>query len=158
MKLPTYEFVYCFWSPDFPMCAKAGFSCDWRRRLAEVQAELSQSMNMPVKVKCVFCAPLLFARKNEKVLHRIFAGLRRCDMPYHSGKDEWFWCRNYVTCALAYLGIWKIGRDDASGWLLAALFAPFPLDIIICILFFALAQYAAVVVFFWFAFTSLGVI
>lgn len=101
-------------------------------------------------------APMLYARQNEFAIHSVFARLKRYDMPKHCGRNEWYWGINFVSAILAYIGIWYSGRDDVSGWLLAVLFAPVPLDFIICIVLLAVVQYSLIGLFFYVAYQAMA--
>lgn len=151
MKLPKFEYLYCFWSPNFARSAKFGRSDDWKRRLSEVRAQLSASAGHSVSVYAL-PMPVLYAAWSEKITHRVFRILHRKEMPDHSGKHEWFWILNVLAAVLLYFAAKMIGRDDASGWFIAAIIAPIPIDFAIWIIAFAAIQYIMIVGFIYAAF------
>lgn len=152
MNLPKFEYIYLFWSPQYARCAKIGFSDHWRRRMGEVRTQISDTTGRQIGIYGL-ALPVLYAYKSEQMFHRALKRLKRCDMPDHAGRSEWFWFVNVITACLLYLLMRWMGRDDASGWFIAALLIPVPVDFALCIIVFAVVQYGVVVWLLWTAFS-----
>ena len=147
MKL-VVEYIYCFYSPQFPLRGKVCVSNDVERRRAQIEQEIRYKHGQHVRVKCLVKMPILTNAYNfEAALHRGFDGLywRSKTMSGTNGETEWWKYLNFVCGILAYLIGYAYGwpvecRLSVTAFILA--FPFFPLDLALCVILLALAEYA----------------
>lgn len=106
MKLDI-RYLYALYSHQYPLRVKIGISDSPLRRAREVKSEL-QAYKGNVRVYVALAMPLLMARTQESTLHRKLAFLA-APMPSHSGKTEWFYHANFITCGVLCLVGWWFG-------------------------------------------------
>lgn len=148
MKL-IIEKIYCLYCPQFPLRGKVGITKDVGQRRASIEQEVQRKHGGNVRVKTLLALPIITsAYAFEQALHRAFDRLYfPCKtMCGTNGGTEWWWSVNWFAAILAYL--WGY----ASGWTgecrvflsLFFLFFPFaPLDLALCVVLLAAAEYAA---------------
>ena len=134
------NFLYTFVSWRYLWRVKVGISArPWGRR-KEVARALGYTVGPYL--------PMVWAKPVEKAIHTVFAKLNTQTgvvpfgrIPDYSGSTEHFWTINIFSFLLA--SVWAYGTDAANGWEylpIALLFAPLPLDIVICVVIYWLAQ------------------
>lgn len=149
MKL-TLEKIYCFYCPQFPCRGKVGISGNVEQRRASIEYEARQIHGQHVRVKCLLKMPIITsAYIFEQALHAAFDSLYfPCKtMRGTNGGTEWWWSVNWFMCILAFLFGYAHGWQPECRVALAVLFLIFPfapLDLALCVVLLALAEYAIV--------------
>ena len=147
MKL-IIEKIYCLYCPAFPLRGKVGISGNVEQRRQSIEQEIRYRFGGDIRVRCLLKVPILTSAYSfEQALHRAFDRLYfPCKtMKGTNGGTEWWWSVNWFAAILAYLYAY------ASGWTgecrvffsLFFLFFPFaPLDLALCVVLLAAAEYA----------------
>ena len=146
MKL-VFEKIYCFYCPQFPYRGKVGISGNVEARRAGIEQEIRYRHGEHCRVRCLLKVPILTsAYAFEQALHNGFDRLYfpSKTMRGTNGGTEWWWAFNYVCAILTYFWGYAHGwQGECSAAL--ALFVMFffaPLDLILCVLLIAAAEYA----------------
>lgn len=149
MKL-IIEKIYCLYCPQFPLRGKVGISGNVEQRRTAVEQAVRYKHGQNIRVRCLLKMPIVTSAYTfEQALHRGFDRLYfPCDtMRGTNGGTEWWWSVNWFCAVLAYLWgfahCWPGQCSAAFG--LAVLFFPFaPLDLALCVVLLAVAEYAIV--------------
>lgn len=138
------------------MRGKGGFTANVEQRRASIERDISQKFGVDIPVKCLVKMPIVTSAYNvEQALH---AALGKLYFPCKtmrgtSGGTEWYWSVNWFVCVLAYLVGYGLGWSPLCRVSVAMffLFFPFaPLDIALCVVLIALAEYAIIGAAAWF--------
>lgn len=160
MKL-IIEKIYCFYCPQFPLRGKVGTTKDVGERRAAIEQEVQRKHGGNVRVKTLIALPILTsAYAFEQALHRAFDRIYfPCKtMRGTNGGTEWWWSVNWFAAILAYLWGYASGWTDECRVFLSLffLFFPFaPLDLALCVVLLAAAEYAAAAGVIWMAYNWL---
>lgn len=147
MKL-VFEKIYCLYSWQFPLRGKVGISGNVAQRRASIEQEIRYKHGANVRVRCLLALPIMTsAYAFEQSLHRAFDRLYfPCEtMKGTNGGSEWWWSVNWFAAILAYLWGWANGWPGQCSTAFAALLMLFPfapLDLALCVVLLALAEYA----------------
>ena len=161
MKL-LFEKIYCLYCPAFPLRGKVGISGNVEQRRASIEYEIRQKHGQHVRVKCLLKMPIITSAYTfEQALHAAFDRLYfPCKtMRGTNGGSEWWWSVNWVACILAYLIGYAYGWGPLCRVVFASFFLVFPfapLDLALCVVLLALAEYAVAVGVVWGIFNFLG--
>lgn len=147
MKL-IIEKIYCLYSPQFPLRGKVGISGNVEQRRACIEQEIQYKHGGNVRVRCLLKVPIVTSAYSfEQALHRAFDRLYfACEtMKGTTGHSEWYWSVNWFSGLLAYLYCFAHNWQCApTVGIIALLFPFFPLDLALCVVLLAAAEYAIV--------------
>lgn len=157
MKPPRLNYIYVLFpkptwgNRSILWAGKVGVSENPKRRRIEIQTDMSNRYGRNIRLWSFIPLPVLFAYKMESAIHqgaRTLYGQRRKVMG--SGHTEWFRVRNLFTSLLAwlYLSV-AIGIENAPYYCAGILFIFIPLDLILCAVLLALAQWGALALVGW---------
>ena len=138
MKLRV-EWIYVFWSLDFPWRGKVGISTDVDSRKRQVQDSIRNVLQRNVDIHCVWKMPVIGARPFEKAIH-IALNRLECRSMTGSGYTEWFWVLNPFSALL--LSIWMWGDGCLSTKVIFLFILPLPIDFALFVALLACFQYA----------------
>lgn len=144
LSLPHFGHLYTLFDPKaLPHRCKTGISIDGEIRCEQIQESIKFHTGRTLKFR-KFYLPVLYARQNERFIHKVFSGFRNREFAGTDGHTEHFWAYNFLTFAAAWLGLWWFGAEAAmwkAGYLL---FVRWPLDHILLIVLLAALQYALI--------------
>lgn len=149
MKL-VLEKIYCFYCPAFPMRGKVGISGNVEARRASIEQDISCRFGQPVRVRCLLKMPIITSAYTfEQALHAAFDRLYfPCKtMKGTNGGTEWWWSVNWFMCILAFLFGYGYGWSPECRIAFAVVFLIFPfapLDLALCVLLIAFAEWAMI--------------
>lgn len=147
MKL-YFEKIYCLYCPALPLRGKVGISKNVEQRRASIEQEIRGRFGGNMRVRCLLKLPILTSAYSfEQALHRAFDRIYfPCEtLKGTNGGTEWYWSVNWVACILAFLTGVAFDWSAECRVLFAMffLFFPFwPLDLALCVVLLALAEYA----------------
>ena len=156
LNLPRVEHLYVFFSitPSFFWVAKIGISQGAETRVKQVEESVTQLLRRNVTLWRI-CVPVLFARRVEALLHRVFQSRytplywRYRELAGTSGHTEWFGYLNPVFSLIVLLAWWYFGKSSII--FAIALFLPLPIDFIIFVFLIFVCQWGAIVCAAWWA-------
>lgn len=137
---------------------KVGVSESPKRRKAEIQADMSKLYGRKIILWSFIPLPVLFAYKLEKTIHNVARQTygRRYDI-LGTGKTEWFKVRNYFSFLTVWLCLSGIyGFEKMSFYCAVILIIFIPLDLILCAILLALAQWGALALVGWFIWSQIN--
>lgn len=137
---------------------KVGFESDGTDRASDVEYSIRERLGLDVRVLRVFRVKVFMYRAIEKAVHNVVAPLHSKRLQGCSGWTEIFRVVNIVTGLLTLCAAYAFGVDHAFVPALAVMFAPYPLDMALCVLLLASVEYALYVVAWWLAWMISGVI
>jgi hypothetical protein len=163
LNMPRVEHIYVFFSitPNFFWVAKVGISQGAETRVKQVEESVSNLLRREVKLWRI-CVPVLFARRVEALLHRLFRSRytplywRYQELAGTSGHTEWFGYLNPVFSIIVFFVWWYFGNPSII--FVIALLLPIPIDFCIFVLLICVCQWAAIVCGLWWAFKIIFVI
>ena len=165
LNMPRVEHIYVFFSitPNFFWVAKVGISQGAETRVKQVEESVSNLLRREVKLWRI-CVPVLFARKIEALLHRLFQSKytplywRYRELAGTSGHTEWFGYLNPVFSIIVLFVWWYLGKPSIAWAFGAALVLPAPIDFCIFVLLICVCQWAVIGCGLWWAFKIIFVI
>lgn len=163
MKL-VIEKIYCLYCPAFPLRGKVGISGNVEARRASIEQEISYRFGQPVRVRCLLKMPIITSAYSfEQALHAAFDRLYfPCKtMRGTNGGTEWWWSVNWFMCIFAFLFGYAMGWTPGCRVMLAILFLVFPfapLDLALCVVLLAAAEYCAALGIIWFIARTFGLL